>query len=151
MKKEIVIRPAEETDMNELIQLCHEHAIFEEAEYDPAGKAEKLHSFIFDDEPVLLCFVAEAEKQLLGYITFTKEFSTWSAEYFFHMDCLYLKEEARGLGLGKKLMQAMIENGKQNNIDHIQWQTPVSNKNAIDFYHHIGASSKHKQRFFLDL
>ena len=146
-----MIRPIRVSEMDKLVELCYDHAIFEEAAFDSDGKAEKLQSFIFSENPVLICLVAEVDEQLLGYITFTKEFSTWSAKYFYHMDCLYLKKEARKLGLGKKLMDTMVETAKQNNIDHIQWQTPESNKNAIDFYHHIGASSKPKQRFFLDL
>ena len=126
-----IIRPIRESEMDSLVQLCYDHAIFEESEYDSNGKAEKLHSFIFGERPVLVCLVAEIEGQLLGYITFTKEFSTWSAEYFYHMDCLYLKEEGRNLGLGKKLMNVMSEVAKQNDINHIQWQTPESNQNAI--------------------
>ena len=151
MKEKIIIRPLKKSEMDDLIQLCHAHAIFEGSEYNSEGKAKKLAAFIFEENPVLKCLVAEVQGQLLGYITFTKEFSTWSAKYFYHMDCLYLKEETRKLGLGKKLMHAMVEEAKQNNIDHIQWQTPESNQNAIDFYHHIGASSKPKQRFFLEL
>lgn len=151
MKEQITIRPLKETEMDDLIQLCHAHAIFEGSEYNSEGKAKKLTAFIFEETPVLKCLVAELHGELLGYITFTKEFSTWSAEYFYHMDCLYLKEDIRKLGLGKKLMHAMVEDAKHNNINHIQWQTPESNQNAIDFYHRIGASSKPKQRFFLDL
>jgi len=151
MNKKPIIRPLKEGEINDLIELCRAHAIFEEAEYDSKGKAEKLHHYIFGKEQVLICLVAELNEELVGYITFTKEFSTWAASYFYHMDCLYLNEHARNLGLGKKLMQAMVDMAKQNDIVQMQWQTPEFNQNAIDFYHHIGATSKPKQRFFLDL
>ncbi len=151
MKNQTNIRPLKKSEINDLIQLCNAHAIFEGAEYNSEGKAEKLAPFIFEENPVIICLVAEVKGELLGYITFSKEFSTWSAKYFYHMDCLYLKKEARKLGLGKKLINAMIEKAKQNKIDEIQWQTPKSNQNAIDFYHYIGALSKPKQRFVLNL
>ena len=34
---------------------------------------------------------------------------------------------------------------------HIQWQTPEFNKRAIKFYDRIGAQSKSKMRYFLDV
>jgi hypothetical protein len=33
----------------------------------------------------------------------------------------------------------------------LQWQTPVFNEKAIRFYHRMGATSKDKVRFFLEV
>ena len=42
MKEKITIRPLKKTEMDDLIQLCHAHAIFEGAVYSSEGKAKKL-------------------------------------------------------------------------------------------------------------
>ena len=147
----IIIRKIKEEEIDQLVYLCKLHAEFEEANYDSTDKSEYLRKYIFGENPVLKCAVAVKNDSLLGYITFTKEFSTWSANYYYHMDCLYLMPDARKLGLGKKLMDFMRLEANKEKIEHIEWQTPVFNENAIDFYRHIGARSKPKVRFFLDL
>ncbi|MGB3466506.1 MAG: GNAT family N-acetyltransferase [Cyclobacteriaceae bacterium] len=145
------IRKIKKQDIDQLIGLCRDHAHFEGVEYHANGVADRLGKHLFCESPVLTCYVVEDLGELVGYITYTREFATWTASYFYHMDCLYLKEGYRKSGLGKRLMTKMTSHARANNIDLIQWQTPDSNTNAIDFYHHIGATSKAKQRFFLEI
>lgn len=148
----IIIRKINKNEIDQLVDLCEAHAEYEEASYDRTNQVERLTHYIFqENHPVLNCMVAVVDTKLIGYITFTKEFSTWSTCFYYHMDCLYLREEARKIGLGKRLMESMTDVAKQEGINHIQWQTPISNHNAIEFYTHLGASSKEKIRFFLDL
>ena len=47
MKEKITIRPLKKTEMDDLIQLCHAHAIFEGAVYSSEGKAKKLQHLFF--------------------------------------------------------------------------------------------------------
>ena len=67
-----------------------------------------------------------------------------------YLDCIFLRPETRGQGIGKKLMQRVAAKARGENCINVQWQTPVFNTNAIKFYNHLGAESKHKLRFFLD-
>jgi GNAT superfamily N-acetyltransferase len=95
--------------------------------------------------------VVEKENTLIGYATFMKQFSTWDADFYIYLDCLYLKETSRGKGLGKIIMEMIKEYSKVENCTHIQWQTPNFNKKAIQFYLKIGATAKTKERFFLTI
>ncbi len=144
------IRKAKASDIEEIIQLCIEHAVYEEAEYFPIGKAEKLANYLFSSEPRLFCLIAESEGKAIGYATYMFEFSTWEAEFYAHMDCLYLQEHARGLGIGEELVKEIAKAAKEKGCVLIQWQTPVFNTRAIKFYHRMGASSKEKVRLYLD-
>lgn len=150
-EEDIVIRRIKEYELDQMIELCEEHAKFEKTEYSREGKLKKLHAHLWGNELVLICFVAVSKKELLGYITYTREFSTWSADYFFHMDCLYIKEKKRKLGIGRRLVNEMVKSADREGIKQIQWQTPIENLNAIEFYHHLGAYSKEKSRFYLNL
>ena len=62
------------------------------------------------------------------------------------MDCLYLREEVRGMGWGTKFIDVIKKDGLS-----IQWQTPISNLRAIEFYNKIGAVSTAKERYKLIL
>lgn len=50
------IRPAIPNDIDEIINLCSEHAEYERAEYDAFGKKEKLHAFLFSNQPRFFLF-----------------------------------------------------------------------------------------------
>jgi ribosomal protein S18 acetylase RimI-like enzyme len=143
------IRKANINDINEIIKLCAEHAEYEKADYSSEGKSEKLASFLFSDNPRLYCLIAEIENEIVGYATYMFEFSTWDAEFYTHMDCLFLRSNARGNGIGEALVNEIKKYSTESNVSLIQWQTPVFNERAIKFYYRIGATSKEKLRMYL--
>lgn len=151
MGNNVTIRKAQPDDINEIINLCSEHAAFEKAEYSKEGKAEKLSRHLFGDTPSLYCLIAEEQGNILGYATYMTEFSTWDAGYYLHMDCLYLRPEARGKGIGEAMVQKLKQESKRLGCSLIQWQTPEFNTRAMKFYYRIGATSKNKVRFFLNI
>ena len=147
--KDIQIRKVKENELEQLINLCELHAIYEGVNYDKRNKVEKLCKELFRNNASLICLVAVKNDELLGYTSFLKEFSTWDADNFLYMDCLYLNENSRGYGIGKMFMSEIIKYKEKLNCTHIQWQTPSSNIKAINFYKNLGAISKDKNRFFL--
>ena len=145
------IRFAQKKDLPLIIELCKEHADYEQADYEQENKEELLSTFIFGQTPRLKCLVVEQENLIIGYATFMKQFSTWDADFYIYLDCLFLKANTRGQGLGTGLMEKIKEYAKVENCKIIQWQTPVFNQKAIDFYRKIGGVSKTKERFCLDI
>ncbi|MBW3468545.1 GNAT family N-acetyltransferase [Arthrospiribacter ruber] len=144
------IRPCEEKDLPELIELCAAHAAYEKSDYDPEGKMERLREAIFGDIKRLNCWIVDIDGKAQGFTTFTFDFSTWDAAPFLYMDCLYLDESCRGLGIGAAIMDKIREVARENNCKNIQWQTPEFNARAIKFYVGLGSTGKQKMRFFLN-
>lgn len=145
------IRFAEKKDLPQIIELCDEHAEYERAEYEVKNKSELLSEYIFGQNPSLKCLVVAQKNSIIGYATFMKQFSTWDAGFYIYLDCLYLKANSRGLGLGSRLMEKLKEYAKAENCFIIQWQTPDFNKKAIEFYQKIGGISKSKERFYMNV
>nr|WP_315247856.1 GNAT family N-acetyltransferase [uncultured Flavobacterium sp.] len=148
---EYTIRKCEVTDLPKLIVLCQKHAEFEKADYDPEGKEEGLKKELFNENPKLFCLVVATKETIVGYASFTFDFSTWDASLFLYMDCLFLEEEVRSFGIGEVLIEKLKEIGIKNNCINMQWQTPEFNTRAIKFYNRIGAKGKEKVRFTLTL
>lgn len=148
--KEATIRFAKETDLAEIVDLCHQHALYEKSEYDKTGKQDKLKTHLFCDQPHLNCLVAEVNNEVVGYATYIKQFATWEADFYIYMDCLFLNETSRGYGIGVQIMDKIKEESQKMGCNLIQWQTPDFNTGAIRFYKRIGATSKSKERFFLE-
>lgn len=145
------IRKAQEQDLPELVLLCQAHAHYEQANYSTEGKVDLLRDFLFGQQPLAHCLVIEEQDELIGYATYMKQYATWDAGSYIYMDCLFISEKSRSKGWGEKLVEHIKKDGKLLGCDVIQWQTPHFNTRAIKFYERIGAFSKSKERFFLEL
>src|SRR5258707_13725015 len=100
-----LVRVAQPGDIDEVVRLCAEHALFEKAKFSPDGKANRLHSALFSSLPRLWCFVAEAGSSIVGYATCTKDYSTWRAADYLHVDCLNINTAYRHCRTGTERMQ----------------------------------------------
>lgn len=148
---EYLIRQIRQTELPRLVEMCQAHADYEQALYNAKGKEEKLNAVLFSKNKKLFCYVVESNSNLAGYFTYTFDFSTWDAQLFLHLDCLYLEPEYRGKRIGEKVFEKLKAIAKENNCINIQWQTPMFNTAAIKFYKRIGSEGKDKVRFYLDV
>jgi len=147
---EYLIRNVCDRDLPELIALCGQHAAYEEVDYSANGKIEQLKNALFSKEPLFDCWVVTINDKLIGYTSFTFDFSTWDARVFLHLDCLYIEEVYRNCGIGQEIMKRLIEVAKHKGCTKVEWQTPVFNKRAIRFYTRMGGKSVLKRRFSID-
>ena len=141
------IRKIERTDLNQLTELIIEHTEYEGFPMERFTRTNQLDKLIFSKDPALFVWVVERGRKLLGYMSATIDYSTWQAAPFVYLDCLYLREQARGQGVGWQLMTQLQEFAQYNDCNNIQWQTPPTNKLGISFYRKIGASESSKMRF----
>jgi len=151
MTNEVIIRKIKKDEISELLILCQKHALYEKADFLLEDKKQKLEKYLFEDNPSVYCLVVEYQNSLIGYSTFMKQFSTWDASFYLYMDCLFIDEKYRSLGIGKNLLLELKKKAKLLECNIIQWQTPSFNTQAIKFYKKNKAISKTKERFFLYL
>lgn len=148
MNREAKIRGLEPRDLPELLELCREHAEYERASLSEDASGEKLGTLLLDS-PTARCWVVEQDGSLLGFATVFREGSTWSVGHYLHLDCLFLRSEARGQGLGKRLLREAARHADEIGAVDLQWQTPEWNRRAIAFYRREGGSASAKLRFRL--
>jgi GNAT superfamily N-acetyltransferase len=146
------IRRIRADEIEHLIPLCAEHATFERAEpIEVSGLADRLKARIFSEHSALIVWVALIKETLVGYASATAEFSTWSGRDYWHLDCLYVVADMRGVGIGRELMRAVCGEAVARGIREVQWQTPEWNVDAQRFYARLGATMQRKARFSLAL
>jgi GNAT superfamily N-acetyltransferase len=145
-----VVRPARPSEIEAIVALCAEHAAYEGAAFSVEEDHKRLAHAIFDENPRLWCFVAEAEGTIVGYATCTKDFSTWRAEEYLHLDCLYTTADSRNAGIGTEMMDVILQHASALGCSTLEWQTPAWNANAIRFYRRFGAVGCNKVRFRWD-
>lgn len=139
------VRAAVPQDAAVLAQLCQDHAAFEHIDYRPAGHAQRLSQALQAGR--VRAWLAEQDGLAVGYASVTLDFATLDARPFAHLDCLYLAPDARGLGLGRALMEVVRQFAQSQGCVNLQWQTPAWNQPAIDFYDKTGARRADKQRY----
>ena len=131
---EYLIRPLEPKDYPKIIELFKEFALFEKL----PEKMTNSVSQIENDKELFNCFIAETNNTIIGYTTYFYAYYSWIGKSLY-LDDLYVTQKHRNKGLGKKLLNIVINIAKENNCKKVRWQVSSWNKNAQNFYKNIGA------------
>ena len=145
-----MIRRARLIDLPAVVEMIAEHAAFEGSEAAICGLEHRLELAVLRTARLSL-WVAELAGALVGYASASREFATWRGTEHLPPDCLFLREEARGLGLGAALMQTVTAHAREQGLARVEWQTPAWNAAAIGFYRGGGALDLSKARFSIDV
>lgn len=131
----VLIRPATENDIEAVYALLLEFAAFH-------GSSNKVYTTVEQlkrDKDLFQCLVAEIEdKQIVGFASHFFTYYSWSGKALY-IDDLYVTLSCRKQGIGKKLLNAIVQKAKDNNCFKVRWQTSKWNNNAIAFYKIYGA------------
>jgi GNAT superfamily N-acetyltransferase len=87
--------------------------------------------------------VAEYLGQLIGCVTFTKDFAIWSGGPILRIDDVYVEEPYRGAGIGKALMGEVAAHAVEQNAS-VRWEIENDNHRAKRFYLSLGVVLKQK-------
>lgn len=134
----MIIRKATKKDMQSVLELIQELAIFEKEPDAVIVTVDDLVRDGFSENPLFQCFVAEEENNIIGMALFYYRYSTWKGKTI-HLEDLIVKESKRGTGAGFALYKEIIKQGKAENVRRIEWNVLDWNTAAIDFYEKSGA------------
>ncbi len=135
---EFKIREGEIKDMASVLELIKELANFEK---EPDAVEIDMYDLIkhgFSSKPSFKIFVAQMKDDIVGMVLFYPRFSTWKGQSL-HLEDLIVREEKRGLGIGKALYTKFLEYAQKQKMNRVEWVVLDWNKNAIDFYEKTGA------------
>ncbi len=136
---EIKIRKAIKEDCPRLLELISELAVYEKAPDEVTVTLEHFTESGFGKNPVWWAFVAEANGSIQGFALYYIRYSTWKGQRMYLEDIL-VTNEMRGKGIGKLLMDRLIEEAKEKKFLGITWQVLDWNEPAIHFYKKYNAS-----------
>ena len=130
----ITIRLAVKSDFADILALFREFAVFQKT-------PEKMHITLEQltaDEQYFQCFVAVADGQIIGYAAYFFAYYSWTGRGIY-LDDLYVRDSHRKYGIGRQLLDTVINFAKENNCRTVRWLVSKWNTNAIDFYKKMGA------------
>jgi len=135
------IRPAVLDDLPLIASLIRELADYEkladEVRFDPALLGEHL----FGAQPMAEVVIGEIDGVAQGFALFFHNFSTFEGKPGIYLEDLFVRPEARGVGLGKALLVHLAGLAVERGCARFEWWVLDWNAPAIGLYKKMGARS----------
>ena len=135
----ITIQPATRADLPLIAELIRDLAVYEklahEVRFDEAVLGEKL----FGARPYAEVVIGELDGAAQGFALFFHNFSTFEGKPGIYLEDLYVREAARGSGLGKALLAHLAALAVERDCARLEWSVLDWNEPAIGFYRLLGA------------
>ena len=133
------LRLAEKKDMESVLNLITELAVFEKEPDAVDITVDDLIREGFSNPPKFRVYVAEQENIIIGIALFYERFSTWKGRTL-HLEDLIVTKSKQKIGAGKALYTAVLKYAYDHNFNRVAWEVIDLNSNAIDFYKSTGAT-----------
>ena len=121
----IEIRPLQDTDIEALLALLKEFALFQKHPESMTNTVGQLRQ----DREHFKSYVALIDSAVIGYTIYYSAYSSWSGRALYIED-LYVTTESRNMGIGKKLLDTVVEEARSTQCKKVKWQVSKWNKNA---------------------
>jgi GNAT superfamily N-acetyltransferase len=133
------IREGKKEDMQSVLNLINELAIFEKEPDAVEITIEDLVNDGFSENPKFKIFVAEEENTIIGIALFYERYSTWKGKTI-HLEDLIVTKSKQKIGAGKALYTAVLKYAYDHNFNRVAWEVIDWNTNAVEFYQSTGAT-----------
>lgn len=144
--KNIEIRKATIEDLKYIQELNNDLFKLEKANYDsslienwPLSKdGEEYFTDLINNHYVVIALL---NNEIVGYLAGSiNEKGSYEEIQYGELNNMFINENFRGYGIGKKLIDSFKNYCKNNNIDNIKVTASFKNKDAINFYKKCGFS-----------
>ncbi len=133
------VRLGEEKDMQSVLNLITELAVFEK---EPEAVEITVNDLVkdgFSENPKFKVYVAEQENTIIGIALFYERYSTWKGRTI-HLEDLIVTKSKQKIGAGKALYTAVLKYALDNDYKRVAWEVIDWNTNAVNFYKSTGAT-----------
>lgn len=132
------IRQAKREDSKLIFEFIKKLAKYEKMTKDVVGSAETLEHWLFDKKLAEVIFIEKDNKEV-GFALYFYNFSTFLTKPGLYLEDIFILEEYRNNGLGKKVFNYLINKTKTENLGRMEWVVLDWNEPSIKFYESLGA------------
>ena len=158
MSDNITIRPATEQDVPLIQRFIRDLARYEHLEHEMVATEEGLRKSLFGErryaEVVFACVGANgddadpANAEPVGFALFFHNYSTFLGKPGIYLEDLFVRPEARGRGIGKRLLAWLAQTAVARDCGRLEWAVLDWNEPSIGFYRSLGAVLKSEWQIF---
>jgi GNAT superfamily N-acetyltransferase len=135
----LTIRPVARHEISLVLQFIRELAVYERLEAQMVASEADLTAALFGARPyaeVVFACLAEAP---VGFALFFYNFSTFLGKPGLYLEDLFVRPEARGRGIGRRLLAWLAQEALARGCERLDWAVLDWNTPSIGFYHSLGA------------
>ena len=132
--KDVELIYGRKSDLSDLLELIQELADFEKA---PSAVSNSVEQMVEEWEHFDFV-LSKMDGITVGMAVYFFAFSTWVGKSLY-LDDLYVKEDFRGMGIGRVLLDHVLRLAWEEKCHRVRWQVLDWNEPAITFYEKIGA------------
>ena len=149
MAGDVTIRRAVEADAGMLHEFLA--ALTREIGYEASFSADidGITRHGFGPNPLFRALLAEQGDTTLGTAIYFPEFSTLRGRPGVYLQDLYLRPGARALGLGRRLIGAVVRDAADWEADYLRLTAHSSNEPALAFYARLGFQTDPREQAWL--
>jgi len=133
------IRPAKATDIDEILALIYELALYEKAPEEAKATESQIRESFFGDNPKVFCELVEVDGDIAGLAIWFLNYSTWQGKHGIYLEDLFIRPQFRGRGFGKALLKHLAQICIDRGYGRFQWWVLDWNEPSIEFYKSFGA------------
>jgi GNAT superfamily N-acetyltransferase len=132
----LTIRAIEEKDKDQWLKLWAGYLEFYKSTIS-SEQTELTWKRLINNEQKMFGFVAESEEGVIGFTHCLFRPSTWTETDYCYLEDLFVDPSIRGKGIGRALMNKVVELAKEKNSKRVYWTTQEFNKTARVLYDSI--------------
>ncbi len=133
------IRGANTADCPIILGFIRELAEYERLLHEVVADVAQLETSLFGDKPAAEVLIAEWSGEPVGFALFFTNYSTFLGRPGMYLEDLFVRESARGKGVGLALMARLATICVQRGYGRFEWWVLDWNEPALDFYSRLGA------------
>jgi GNAT superfamily N-acetyltransferase len=149
----IRISPATERDVPVVLEMIRGLAEYEKLAHLMTATEERIRTTLFGADQfgtdqfarspaaeVLLAYLlGQQGEECVGFAVFYRTYSTFLAEPGIYLEDLFVKPDARGQGVGSRLLGRVARIARERGWSRVEWEVLDWNEPSIRFYRRLGA------------
>ena len=137
----IRVRPATPSDIPLIRMLIKELAEYEKEPQAAIATDAQLLEAHFGARAIAESLIGEVDGEPRGFALFFHTFSTWTGRKGVHLEDLFVRPSARGVGVGKALFVEVASVAHARGCARLEWAVLDWNTPAIEFYKKLSATA----------
>jgi GNAT superfamily N-acetyltransferase len=136
----MIIRPITLADKAAWYPLWKGYQSFYKTDIEESVSDNTFARFLDEKEPVN-ALVAEDNGVIIGFVHYIFHKSCWTTSDYVYLQDLYVNENIRGKGVGRKLIEAVYEAARKAGAGRVHWLTNEDNHQARILYDNIAVKT----------
>jgi GNAT superfamily N-acetyltransferase len=139
MADTVTIRPAAEHEMPLVLEFVRELAVYERLQQEVTATQADFAAALFGPRRCAEVAFVCLDDTPVGYALFFQTFSSFVGKPVIFLEDLFVRPEARGRGIGKRLLAWVARTALERGCPRLEWAVLDWNEPSIGFYRSLGA------------